>query len=160
MRRESVKELLKYYHEIPHMTRAFLEEQEALENSYDGLSAVKLDGLPQPRQPGKPTEGAALTADQKGVWERMQEVNIRLQVLGADAAAIRDCMDSMGGRYKRLLTMRYEYRYSWAKISVRMGVPDSTVRGWHDRAIRTLGEALDDVPMVDEIVGRASRARI
>lgn len=48
---------------------------------------------------------------------------------------------------------------SWANISVRMGAPDSTVRNWHDKAILCLSEALDEVPMAEELLERASRAR-
>lgn len=48
---------------------------------------------------------------------------------------------------------------SWANISVRMGAPDSTVRSWHDKAVLCLGKALDEVPMAEELLERASRAR-
>ena len=55
--------------------------------------------------------------------------------------------------------MRHRFGYSWGKISVTLGVPDSTARNWYHKAVLCLGEALEDVPMADELVGRASRAR-
>ena len=76
-----------------------------------------------------------------------------------DAAAVRTCLDGLCGRYKRVLEMRHRFGYSWGKISVKLGVPDSTARNWYHKAVLCLGEALEDVPMADELVGRASRAR-
>lgn len=90
---------------------------------------------------------------------RPQEIVVKLQVLEADAEAIQSCMDLLNGKYKRLLKMRYLNRYSWTNISVRLGVPDSTVRHWHERAIARLAELFGEVPMSDEILGRALRAR-
>lgn len=78
----------------------------------------------------------------------------------ADAAGIRGCLDALNGRYKMLLSMKYFRRYSWAKIAVTMGKPEATVRNWNGKALDRLGELLEDTPMVDELLGRASRARV
>lgn len=40
------------------------------------------------------------------------------------------------------------------------GVPDRTIRRWYDKALDRLGEALEEVPMADELLLRASRARV
>jgi len=55
--------------------------------------------------------------------------------------------------------MRYLGRHSWAWISARVGAPESTVRGWHEKAIDRLSEAFEEIPMQNEILDRASRAR-
>lgn len=160
MKHKNVETVITYYHEIPEMVRLLKHERSELEGQYDGLGSVNMDGMPRGTSPGKPVEDMALRVAARGVWDRLQEIAVRLQVLGADAAAVRDCLDTMSGRYKRLLSMRYLYRYSWAKISVRLGAPDSTVRYWHKQAIDALGTALDDVPMIEELLDRASRARV
>ena len=83
-----------------------------------------------------------------------------MTVLAGDKAVIQGCIDSLRGKYKRLLFMRHPGRYSWARIAVEMGVPDTTARRWYGKAVERLGEALADVPMVEEILGRASCARV
>ena len=93
------------------------------------------------------------------IRERAGEIGVKLEVLEGDAAAVRACLDGLCGRYKRVLEMRHRFGYSWGKISVTLGVPDSTARNWYHKAVLCLGEALEDVPMADELVGRASRAR-
>jgi len=80
-------------------------------------------------------------------------------VLEMDAAMFRDCIDFLSGRYKRIVKMRYLGRHSWAWISARVGAPESTVRGWHEKAIDRLSEAFEEIPMQNEILDRASRAR-
>ena len=77
-----------------------------------------------------------------------------------DQEDIRGCLDVLKGEYKRLIFARYQDRCSWAKLAVQNGVPDRTIRRWHDRAVDRLGEALEEVPMIDELLGRASRARV
>ena len=104
-------------------------------------------------------ELAASRAVELGAWERAGEIGVKLEVLEGDAAAVRACLDGLCGRYKRVLEMRHRFGYSWGKISVKLGVPDSTARNWYHKAVLCLWEALDDVPMAEELVGRASRAR-
>lgn len=158
MQHKNVKKIIQYYNDIPEMKRMLKEEREELEGLYNGLGSANTNGMPGGGGVGKPTETLAIRADAAGAWDRLREIDVRVEVLESDAATVRDCLDSLTGRYKRILLMRYQYRYSWAKISVRMEVPDSTARNWHNRAIEGMGEALDDVPMVEELLGRASRA--
>lgn len=109
--------------------------------------------------PGKPVEAAVIRLDERGVYERLQEIHVRLLVLEGDAAAVRGCLDGLSGKYKSILQLRHKCHHSWANISVRMGAPDSTVRNWYDKAVLCLGEALDEMPMAEELLERASRAR-
>ena len=75
------------------------------------------------------------------------------------AANIRGALDAVNGKYKSVIIMRLIRGYSWTKISGKLGVPDSTARNWHGRAVERLGEVLEEVPMVDELAERATRAR-
>lgn len=160
MKGKSTKIIMGYYGEIPNMIRLLKNERSDLEDRhYNALGAVAADGMPRSRTPGKPVENIAVNAAEKGVWNRLQEIEIRLQVLESDSAVIRGCLDDISSRYKRILSMRHIYRYSWGKIAVQMEAPDSTVRDWYMRAIKAVGVALDDAPMIDEILGRASLAR-
>lgn len=105
-------------------------------------------------------EMAASRAVDKGAWERAGEIGVKLEVLEGDAAAVRACLDGLCGRYKRVLEMRHRFGYSWGKISVTLGVAGQHGPEWYHKAqFCGLGEALEDVPMADELVGRASRAR-
>lgn len=156
------KAIIKYYHEIPKMLKLLRKEQEALEDTYDGLHAMNLDGMPHASISGKtekPTESLALLLDEKNTQNRLEEIHVKMQVLHADAAMIRSCLDILGGRYQRVLSMRYQNGYSWAKISIELGRSDSTIRHWHDKAVIRLGKLLEDVPMSDELLSRALCAR-
>lgn len=159
MRDKNVKKIIQYYYEISEMMRLLKSEQAEQESQYYTLRGVDTNGMPGGGGPGKPTEAAVIHLEELGVYERLQEIRVRLLVLEGDAAAIRGCMDGLSGRYKSILQWRHKCHHSWAGISVRMGAPDSTVRSWHDKAVLCMGEALDEVPMVDELLERASRAR-
>jgi len=160
MRRKDVKMVIAYYFEIPAMRAELAVERAELEDEYNGLRGTSLDGMPHSSTPGKPTEELAAKAEENNTWGRIQEINVKIQVLQADAAAIRRCLDVLKCEYKRLILFRYQDKYSWARIAVQNGVPDSTVRGWHDRALDRLGEALDGELMPEELLGRALRARV
>ena len=106
-----------------------------------------------------PVEDTVIRLDEQGVWERLQEIRVRMVVLQSDAAAVRGCLDSLSGKYKSILQMRHRRHYSWGAISVRLGAPESTVRSWYGKAIFCMGDVLDEVPMADELLARATRAR-
>lgn len=158
MREKNVKKVIRYYYEIPDMMRLLRQEQWEQENLYSPLKSVETNGMPGGGGPGDPTETAVIKLDELGVYERLQEIRVKLLVLQGDAAAVRGCMDGLSYKYKSILQWRYKCHYSWGSISVRMGTPDSTVRSWHDKAILCVGEALDEVPMVEELLRRALRA--
>ena len=135
MREKNVKEIVRYYYEIPEMVRLLKTEQREQESLYDTLKGTGGDGMPGGGGPGKPVETAVIRLD------------------------VRGCLDGLSGKYKSILQLRHKCHHSWANTSVRMGAPDSTVRSWHDKAVLCLGEALDEVPMAEELLERASRAR-
>ena len=159
MKAKQVKEICSYYRDIPGMVRLLNAEAREIAAEYDGLNAVAMDGMPHGSTPGRPVEGLAEKAVENNLADKLQVLDVKKQILETDAAAIKDCLDAVNGRYKQVLTLRYRDKYSWGGISARMGIPDSTARNWHIRAIERMGEALDDVPMVDELLGRALRAR-
>ena len=160
MRRRDVKTVIAYYFEIPDMRKGFTAERARLESEYDGLRGTSYDGVPHSSTPGKPTEMLAIKMEESDAWGRIQEIGVKVQVLQVDEATIRGCMDALNGRYKSLLNMKYFRRYSWAKISASLGTPEATARRWNDKALDRLGELLDDTPMAEELLGRASRARV
>lgn len=160
MRRKDVKTVIAYYFGIPAMRRLLADERAELEDEYNGLCGTSYDGTPHSSMPGKPTEELALQVDAKSVQSRMEEISVRDHVLAVDQEDIRGCLDTLKGEYKRLIFSRYRDKYSWARIAAQNGVPDRTARWWHDKAVDRLGEALEEVPMVEEILGRASRARV
>ena len=156
MRRADVKTVIAYYFEIPAMRMEFAAERARLESEYNGLRGTSYDGVPHSSMPGKPTEELAAKMEADNTWGRIQEITVKVQVLQADEAAIRGCVDAQIS----VLSMKYFRRYSWAKISSSLGAPEATARRWNDRAVDRLGELLEDTPMVEELLGRASRARV
>ena len=159
MRRKDVKRVIAYYFGIPAMRAELAVEREELEDEYDGLRGTAYDGAPHSSTPGKPTEELAARVDARNVWNRLEEIAVRDHVLIVDRENIQGCLDVLKGEYKKLIFAKYRDKYSWARIAASNGVPDRTARWQHDKALDRLGEALEEVPMADELLGRASRAR-
>lgn len=159
MERKEINQILLYYAAIPGMLKLLRKEKEDLELEYSSVQAIAPNGGQHGSTPGSPTEKIALQVIENGVSDRLKEIEVKILVLARDAALIRGCMDGMNSEYKRLILMRYVHRYSWNKISARMGMPESTARSWYERAGEILFHELKFVPMADELCKRASRAR-
>lgn len=159
MRIGSVKAILRYYKEIPGMLKLLREEREDLEEEYSMLHGVAVDGMPHGSSADNRVERLVVILDGKAVDTRLSEIAVRESVLDGDMATIRDALDTINGKYKKIISMRYFDGYSWAKIAVRTGTADSTIRHWHDRALARVGEALSETTMPEELAARASRAR-
>ena len=160
MRRKDVKTIIAYFFGIPAQRRLLDQERAELEAEYNGLRGTSYDGMPHSSMPGKPTEELAARVDARNVWNRLEEIAVRDHVLIVDRENIQGCLDVLKGEYKKLIFAKYRDKYSWARIAASNGVPDRTVRWQHDKALDRLGEALEEVPMADELLLRASRARV
>ncbi|MDO5544877.1 MAG: sigma factor-like helix-turn-helix DNA-binding protein [Eubacteriales bacterium] len=159
MRFEHVKRIALYYKAIPGMLRLLRQERRELEEEYNGLRSTAADGTPHTSSPGKPTETMGLRALEHGVGDRLREIEEREQQLVADEASIRACLDTLNGKYKQVIVLRYVRGYSWAKIGIKISAPDSTARNWHEKAMERFGEALEELPEAGGLIHRASRAR-
>lgn len=160
MRCRDAKIIIAYFYGIPAMKQELEQERAELEEEYDGLRGTSMDGMPHGSTPGNPTEELAVKLAAKNVYERMEAIAVRCRVLDMDRDLIQGCIDGLNGRYKRVLVMRHRDGCSWAKISTDLHAPSSTARDWNDKAVLRTREALENVPMVDEILERASRARV
>lgn len=160
MRRKDVKTIIAYFYGIPAMRRMLADEQAELEDEYNGLRGTSYDGMPHSSMPGKPVEKLVERAVAGNVRGKLEAVAVRLHVLEADREKIQDCMNAINGEYTRLILYRYRDKYSWVKIAVKMGITERTAKRWGERALDRLGEALEEVSVPDEILGRASRARV
>ena len=150
MRSETVKHIVKYYGGIPEAIKLLKRERDALEDEYNGLGGLAMDGMPHSSAHGNPTEALAVRVIENGVKNRLQEIGVQVEVLEGDAANIRGALDAVNGKYKSVITMRLIRGYSWTKISGKLGVPDSTARNWHGRAGRSADGGR---------IGRAGHAR-
>ena len=159
MRSETVKHIVKYYGGIPEAIKLLKRERDALEDEYNGLGGLAMDGMPHSSAPGNPTEALAVRVIENGVKNRLQEIWVRGEVVGGGGAGVGGAVGAVDGECRSVMIMRLIRGYSWTKISGKLGVPDSTARNWHGRAVERLGEVLEDVPMVDELAERATRAR-
>lgn len=160
MRRKDVKRVIAYYFGIPAMRAELAVERAELEDEYDGLRGTSYDGAPHSSTPGKPTEELAARVDARNVWNRLEEIAVRDHVLIVDRENIQGCLNAINGEYTRLILCRYRDKYSWVKIGVKLGITERTAKRWGERALDRLGEALEEVSMPDEILSRASRARV
>jgi len=152
MQRKDVKTIIAYFYGIPAQRRLLDQEQAELEDEYNGLRGTSYDGMPHSSTPGKPTEALALQADAWNVWGKLEAVAVRVHVLETDREKIQDCMNAINGEYTRLILYRYRDKYSWVKIAVKMGITERTAKRWGERALDRLGEALEEVPIADELL--------
>ncbi len=160
MQREEAKLILIYYKGIPDMLKIFRQQKTEIEDAYyNGIRGIDMDGMPHGSNPGRPTESMALLAADNDAAGRLKEIETNIRILEQDKGHIRASLDVLNGRYKKLLFFRYLNEYSWTKISMSLHASDRAVRYWHEKALDRLIYALEDVPMVDEILERASRAR-
>lgn len=160
MRRMDAKMIIDYYFGIPMMKKLLDSERVELENEYNGLRGMSYDSAPYNHMPGKPTEGLVEKLDVQNVRGRLDEIRVLRCVLDTDREKIQGCLDTLKGEYKKMVMLRYGSKYSWAKIAVYMSTTERTAKRWHDRTLDRLGEVLEDVPMAEELIGRASRARV
>lgn len=160
MQRKDAKTIILYYRAIPDMRRLLMKERQQLEDEFAPLGGVNMDGMPHGSSVGNPVENLAIRREESGTADRLREIGRRLAVLEEDRRQIQGALDALYGKYKTVLTMRYIVGYSWGGISARMGVPDSTVRHWEEKAMGRLGKALEDADDPGAILGRASRARV
>lgn len=139
MRSETVKHIVKYYGGIPEAIKLLKRERDALEDEYNGLGGLAMDGMPHSSAPGNPTEALAVRVIENGVKNRLQEISVQVEVLEGDAANIRGALDAVNGKYKSVIIMRLIRGYSWTKMSGKLGVPDSTARNWARQGRGTAG---------------------
>ena len=116
MRSETVKHIVKYYGGIPEAIKLLKRERDALEDEYNGLGGLAMDGMPHSSAPGNPTEALAVRVIENGVKNRLQEISVQVEVLEGDAANIRGALDAVNGKYKSVIIMRLIRGYSWTKF--------------------------------------------
>ena len=161
MQREEAKTILIYYRGIPDMLKVFRRQKEEIEDTYyNSVRGIDMDGMPHGSNPGRPTESMAILAADNEASARLREIETKIMVLEQDERHIRGAIDALNGRYKKLLSLRFINDYSWTKTAYKMRASERTARYWSDKALDRLIFALEDVPMLDEILERASRARI
>ena len=81
MRSETVKHIVKYYGGIPEAIKLLKRERDALEDEYNGLGGLAMDGMPHSSAPGNPTEALAVRVIENGVKNRLQEIGVQVEVL-------------------------------------------------------------------------------
>ena len=160
MRQQEVKQILRYSQMIPQMRRLLLAEREELEEEYDSLRGISFEAVPGGGAVENPVERRTARLEELGAHRRLKEIETGLSQLARDAETVRMLVDGLNPVYKTLLRHRYREGFSWAAISARMRIPDSTLRGWHDRALTRLAEAIEALSDAPGLIERASRARI
>ncbi len=160
MERKEAECIVIYYSRIPDMLRSFEKQRNELEDAYyNGNHAMNMDGMPHGSVSGSPVERMAIRAAEDDAHDILDEVETRITVLKSDKRQIRGSIDSLNNRYKTLLLDRFVNEYSWTKLAAKMHASESTVRYWKEKALDQLVFVMNEEPMVEELVERASRAR-
>lgn len=163
MQQDTARNVLLYLKGIPEMMRSLREERRALEAEFYGMNSQEQDGQPHGHNPGKPVEDMVIRAEESGAAERLKEIARTEQELEADRRRIQAAFDGVNCRYKAVMKSHFMNEYSWARIGIERGVPESTIRSWASRGLERMMEALQGTTEPEEFDGicmRASRARV
>lgn len=160
MTKKEAEAMIEYYSAIPYMIKLLRSDYKQLESAYNTVRSAPLDSMPHGTTPGNPTENAGVLCAQNNVFDQVKNIEDRILELESDREYISAALNAINGKYKYILIAKYCNKYSWAKISVKMQTPDSTVRLWRDKALLKLGKALEEKGYTAGVLERASRARI
>jgi RNA polymerase sigma-70 factor (ECF subfamily) len=73
---------------------------------------------------------------------------VELLQAGADAAAVRDCVDLLEGGQKQAIALAFYQGLSHAEVAAHLGLPLGTVKSWVRRGLARLKQCLDGAGFV------------
>lgn len=160
MKNADVVTILEYYGDIPellHMVNRALRE---LDEDYNSLHGVAMDGMPHGTTPGHVTESLAeRLADDRERRRSVAELRSRKRNYLHDSAAIHEQLLSLGLVAMQLLREKYVIGQTWERAVVSTNWSVSTKKRKADFALRLLGAKLDRLPDADALLARARNAR-
>lgn len=166
MQAEEAKMILRYMGGIEAQLYDVNRELAELQDRYNPIKGMGMDGMPHGTTPGDSTASLAVKlADSSEEYKRTENrLLVRRGVLLADRDNIRDQLDRMNGDYKIILRGRYVYtqkslQRGWTSIAAELGVKEITAQRKEKVALAILGPMLDEMPMAEEILLRAYDAR-
>jgi RNA polymerase sigma-70 factor (ECF subfamily) len=68
---------------------------------------------------------------------------VELLQAGADAAAVRDCVDLLEGGQKQAIALAFYQGLTYAEVAAHLGEPLGTVKSWVRRGLARLKQCLD-----------------
>lgn len=164
MRTDDTILILRYLGKIPSMIEELHHEMDRMEEMYNPIKAIPLSDMPKgtAKSDSTATLGEKMAMRNKG--RRLAECRVTLTVLQTDESALRGLLDRMDYRYKILLEGRYIFdgkhpRENWRKLACKTHWSEATARRKERFALTRLGEMLDGIPMIDEVLARALDAR-
>lgn len=166
MQAEETKMVLRYLGGIEAQFHDVNVELAELQDRYNPIKGMDMDGMPHGTTPGDSTASLAVKlADGGKEYKRMEHrLQVRKETLMGDRDNIRDQLDRMNGDYKIILRGRYVYpqkslQRGWTSIAAELGVKEITAQRKEKVALAILGPMLDEMPMAEEILLRAYDAR-
>lgn len=161
MRAEDVKAILAYTADIPRLLHMADAELEQLDEDYNCLHGIDMDGMPHGTTPGKPTENLAekLASDPLRAY-RIAELKAKKRVWLEDAVIVRGEIARMGSVAQRILNERFIIGRSWEDTAAATGWSISTTKRKGVAALYLLGQRLDLMPGKAALLARARDARI
>jgi hypothetical protein len=164
MKPDDVILILRYLGKLPDKIRRMQAEIDGLDILYNPMRGAPLNFSPKGGAPGNSTAATAEKVIELDVAARMAECTVWIEVWRADERAIKAQLDRMDNRYKAILAGRYIYgpngrRKKWAQLSGEVHWSEGTLKRKLPYALVRLGEMLDGVPMIEEILARAKDAR-
>lgn len=160
MQAEEAKMLLEYLADSKNKLLELEKQRDELEDKYyNCLHGISMSDSPGGGGPGDVTASLACKAADWGAREQMQEIALQAEVLRGDAALIRREVNGLHSVYSAVLRDRHILGYSWKRIARETKLSERQLYRMEKEAVKRLAEALDAVPMVEELLIRARRAR-
>ena len=151
--------VMQYCGQIKAMRRILRKEREELESGYNTIHGTGMDGMPKAPGAGDVVGETATRLAEEGVADRLQELDVRDEVLRQDMEDIGRALRVLRDVYSQALTMHYRDRHKWREVAGIMKYSESHILRLRRRALEMLGEQLEAVPMAEELLARARDAR-
>lgn len=159
MDRKDAEQIVKYRADIPRRIAYIRRLETELEDGYDTLKGVNMDGMPHSGAPGDSVANAAVKMAESGAAERLREMRRLRDELEADQEAIQRQIDRMNSIHMEILTEYYLKGRRWEDVVHSVSYSVQHLYRLRNDALDALGWAMESVPECADILNRARYTR-
>lgn len=159
MRIEDAKIILDYAADIPKKLRAIAEEQAEIEAELSCLRGIEYSGMPHGSGHSDSTADLAEKAEERGYTERLHDLEIQKTILQGDSRVIWEQIWTLNDVYRRIIKGLWMKGHSFEEMANEIDYSVSHTKRKKVEALVRMAEALEWMPMAEEIRARAYNAR-
>lgn len=160
MQADDVKIILEYVADIPALIRQAQRELEELDEDYNCLHGIAMDGMPHSSTPGRVTERLAeKLGDDTARAVRIVQLCTLKANYARDFELVHQQIDALGVVAKRIVREHYIKGRKWEDVQTPQNWSVATKKRNGSAALAQLGQMLDGEPDAPGLLARARNAR-